>query len=80
MSHLLNIPLVKASHMAKLKFERWKSRFYLLMGGEAASLEKDMYSGGRGIIAASFAIYYSHIGKNIKHQKSFIQYHETVLL
>lgn len=50
------------------------------MGGEAASLEKDMYSGGRGIIAASFAIYYSHIGKNIKHQKSFIQYHETVLL
>lgn len=39
------------------------------MGGEAASLEKDMYTGGRGIIAAIFAIYYSHVGKNMKHIK-----------
>lgn len=42
-SCLLRIPLIKASHMAKLRYKGWKNRFHFSMLGEATSLEKGVY-------------------------------------
>lgn len=41
-----NVPLAKVSHMAKSRFQKWKIRFYLLMGEVAKSYDKGVCTQG----------------------------------